>query len=376
MSENLTENNSSSTNGTAILPTEIFYELKWIEIFYSVICQLGVCTSILNMIIFSNDSLKDPTYKFLFYEAVIDFFYAILNCLMTLFTCGTELCSFLQTTLESRIYTIVVNDYLTSSMAMNNIFIELFLSVQRMFTIDNRHFLHNVSSNTIMLGIFLLSLAYYAPVLFLKRISTSYENGKLVYYLTDTEFRKSDIGKSITLILTAVRLFLVTVCLFFVNVITFLRFQSLLRRKSVLTHRTESNKQSARGSLTPTAQHMTNSSLQYQTSRSNSIAETLHAKLSHLHDLKAKRNLTLMITSVSVLFAFGNLPWTVYYILVIGTKFNAGSLRALYAMGRCCLFAVIFMKVFIYYFFNRLYREVFDKYAQTLFYCFFPKTVK
>jgi hypothetical protein len=97
--------------------------------------------------------------------------------------------------------------------------------------------------------------------------------------------------------------------------------------------------------------------------------EETRLKIKQSNDSRAKRNLTLMIISVSLLFSFGTLPWAVYYTMVNVIKLNFVFLGTLQIVARCCLYSLIACKIFIYYFFNRLYRQVLKQYLKMI--CFF-----
>lgn len=87
------------------------------------------------------------------------------------------------------------------------------------------------------------------------------------------------------------------------------------------------------------------------------------------NDMKAKRNLTLMIISTSLLFSFGTLPWAVYYTLLNVIQVNFPFMSTLQIVARCCLYSFIASKIFVYYFSNRLYRQVLQRYFKTIFGC-------
>lgn len=103
----------------------------------------------------------------------------------------------------------------------------------------------------------------------------------------------------------------------------------------------------------------------------NSIVDTTivknkpMSKKSSSNDSKAKRNLTLMIVCISFLFTAGTLPWAVYYTLA--SLISIPNLYPLQVLSSCCLYLLVSLKIFIYYFFNRLFRQL----LQSYFFCIF-----
>ena len=98
----------------------------------------------------------------------------------------------------------------------------------------------------------------------------------------------------------------------------------------------------------------------------NSIVDTTivknkpMSKKSSSNDSKAKRNLTLMIVCISFLFTAGTLPWAVYYTLA--SLISIPNLYPLQVLSSCCLYLLVSLKIFIYYFFNRLFRQLLQSY--------------
>lgn len=85
-------------------------------------------------------------------------------------------------------------------------------------------------------------------------------------------------------------------------------------------------------------------------------------------DLRAKRNLTIMIISTSLLFTLGTLPWAVYYTLLNVIQLNFPFINNLQIIARSCLYSFIAVKIIVYYFCNRLYRQVLKQYLKRIFF--------
>lgn len=210
-------------------------QLIWSEVLYSCICCVGALTVSTNIVVFVNRQLKDPTYTFLLAEACIDLCYVSLLACYLVFKCGLASCEQRKTQLGFQIYVLVVANYLTSCMAINNIIIELFLSIQRLCIISNWSFLQNISAPKGVLVVLAVSLVYYSPVLFLNRIfAQTNSQGVLVFSLPLTDFGQSSIGHITPAILILVRLSLATIGLFSVNMFMFFKFRQHLEKKSKL----------------------------------------------------------------------------------------------------------------------------------------------
>lgn len=84
-------------------------------------------------------------------------------------------------------------------------------------------------------------------------------------------------------------------------------------------------------------------------------------------DSRAKRNLTLMIVSISFLFTLGTLPWAIYYTLT--NLINVPNSYPFQVIASCCLYLLVSLKIFIYYFFNRLFRQIIRQNFASLYAC-------
>lgn len=88
---------------------------------------------------------------------------------------------------------------------------------------------------------------------------------------------------------------------------------------------------------------------------SNLCTEPSHLSKSTTNDLRAKKNLTLMIVSISFLYTFGTIPWAAYYST---TNFTKQDLVLFDDIGTVCLILLVGCKFFLYYRFNRMFRNV------------------
>lgn len=215
----------NSTNQTTTV-----YTVVWAQFIYSSICLFGAITVLINISVFSNRRLTDRTYQFLLVEAIVDLLYIVMMGCSSLINCGSP-CASRTDTLWAQIIRLCLYDYLTSCFAINNILIEIFLSLERLCIISNKQFMQKFNFKPVILCIGVFSLIFYSPVLLLKRFYTS---DYVVYELLLTDFGASKIGHLIPGILSTIRLLLATVCLFTINMITFIKFKRHVKKKNKL----------------------------------------------------------------------------------------------------------------------------------------------
>lgn len=231
--DNSTINNANdSGGGNQTSPTSggVPYTLVWPQFIYSSICLFGATTVSINISVFVNKKLTDRTYQFLLVEAIVDLLYITMMGCSSLINCGTP-CQSRANTLWAQIIRYGFYDYLTSCFAINNILIEMFLSLERLCVISNRQILQKLNFKPVVLAIGVFSLAYYSPVLFLKQFVALTDGS---YKLVLTSFGDSRTGRLIPGILSTIRLLLATVGLFSINMNTFVRFKRHVKKKTKL----------------------------------------------------------------------------------------------------------------------------------------------
>lgn len=209
-----------------------FGYLGWSDYASMGVCAIGIVTVCINIRVFLSAKLSDQTYKFLLVEACVDLLYlSLLSCSPLIYS------PYFDNELAPKLYSLIIDDYLTSCMAFNNILIELFLSIQRLSIVLNRSFLRNAPFWRIVFVIFGVSLVFYAPVISLKVIDRTDEQNATTatsfgYELKMSTFGDSSFGRLVLPILSTVRVILVSVCLSSVNVFCLFKFRAYMRRKS------------------------------------------------------------------------------------------------------------------------------------------------
>ncbi|CAF1006797.1 unnamed protein product, partial [Brachionus calyciflorus] len=284
MYDSLISNNSTSS-------TSIFY-INWFEFSLGFLGYLGSITNIINIFVFLNKNLKDPVYDYMLAISIIDFLYITFIGSEVVYRCGSS-CNFRFNYYSTQIYELVFIDYLTSSMALSTIFIELYVSMDRLLLLSNKKYLHKKSTFLILTLIIIFSLVFYLPVLFLKKISKIPEG----YALILTDFGSSTFGRTIPGILSGVRLLLVLFCLSIVNALCFIQFRKHLFYKVNLKFKINFNMNATSVNVSRELSTVSNG----RPRNSNQFSKSNESKII--------KNITLMIISMSCLFIIGNLPW-------------------------------------------------------------------
>ncbi len=135
---------------------------------------------------------------------------------------------------------LALSEYFTSVLALTNILIEVYLSLQRIFALNKKIFIQNRHFKTVLLVIALISIIYYIPVLFVSNIqgrthsSLKHNRSIVVFVIGKTGFGNSYAGKFTVKFLTLCRIILVTFGLCVLNTITIAKYSKYLRAKNYL----------------------------------------------------------------------------------------------------------------------------------------------
>jgi hypothetical protein len=199
---------------------------------------VAILFSFQNVIVFLNKKLKNSVYRLLLVMATVDTLYGILVFSLVVTMCAktnpNECSPYLY--LAHLLSFIIISEYLTSCLAFFNILLEIFLTVERMCLISNIKIYRYVSVKKICLILLVISLAFYTPVLFINRITSSYSTsaGRFNYKLIRTVFGKTTYAKWISIGLNSTRIALVLVVLLILNIIAILKFNAYFERKARL----------------------------------------------------------------------------------------------------------------------------------------------
>jgi hypothetical protein len=210
------------------------------QLFLLIVALLGTISHIINIAVLLSLELKDISYKFMLANSVNNTFYLLLCGINVLFLCKDG-CEKRDLPLMLIIFFLVIEEYLTSCMAVFNLLILIFLSLQRTFIVLNKSLLQNISAIKSILIFSLISLIFYSPILTIQRIELSNQNAtsnnitSILYSTVPTEFGSSAFGKQVRTILNSLRIFTATVLLTIANLINFIAFKRYFdKRKKMI----------------------------------------------------------------------------------------------------------------------------------------------
>jgi hypothetical protein len=218
------------------------------NLFIQCIRILSFIVSIFNLIVLTRTRHKEPLNKYLLVMSIVDAFYTILMAVMSvlnsIFTSQDPDSKNPYFDLVYLISYVVFSEYLTSSLAVFNIIMEIFLTLQRISHILNKClFFKNAQFKIVVSVILIISLLIYSPVLFIRHIKTIQlsEKNENTSVFTKFSFRleKSSFGKSTIAVfminsVSITRIILVMVVLLVLNIILVFKLKDYLLKKPTL----------------------------------------------------------------------------------------------------------------------------------------------
>jgi hypothetical protein len=220
----------------------VYADVPAYDIFLTTLGLLTAISSLISITVLASPNLADPTFKCMMCIEISDFAYFIQVAYQILisdlcevypFVCGST------AQYVSLISEILINNYLTSCLAIFSIIYEVFLTLQRLFLIRNINHLKHVTVRQVTSVLALIAAIYYIPALFTNQIILTgnvyvYRNATFIERtLVNTEFATT--GKPLFIALQVIRMLLVTVILFTLNVITAWSFHQFMRKRVELT---------------------------------------------------------------------------------------------------------------------------------------------
>lgn len=197
------------------------------------VCLFGLIANGLNIAVFLNPKMKDPTFKYMLAISISNFFYTGFLSYGFFIYCDT--CS-LNKSYGTQVFKILINNYLSSSLAIFSNLNEIYLSIQRFFILTNKTLLQSISYKLVLLIIFIIASLYYINVLFCYDI-VAYEfiyDNTIVFTSYSTalsDYSRSDFGKIMTVTFVFFRIILSTVVLLTINTINLYHFRKRFRKK-------------------------------------------------------------------------------------------------------------------------------------------------
>nr|QVK45838.1 G protein-coupled receptor [Proales similis] len=322
-----------------------------------VICLLGIFTNSLCILGFIRLKLEHEIFKFMKLISLVDLFYLMFISLFFLSRCKASWCQF-STSYVSQLYLIVVDAYLTSCMAIFNILIDLTISVQRFLIVSNVKVFEKLRFWRIVIPIGLVSLVYYTPELFTKRIVqvqlSDTERGanstRIGFALEPNAFGETQASRLILSMLGIIRGPGTLVLLLIINSATVLNFRRLLTRKKIL-----------RGGSKSRATEETGAN---QNASNPNLSNPVPSKTSNNRQANKKTNSNNSLTRMTVCMSFSYIllstPYTIFYILIQFKSVQSLSMTIFELISFALLFIYHGFHFFHYYVFNRQFRQIYS----------------
>ena len=159
--------------------------------------------------------MKDISFKYLLVISFGDLFYLLLLSYSFIVQCND--CT-LHNTYFTQFYDFILFHYIAASLAIFNIFIEIFLSLIRYSVLKNNTYLQSLNYYLVIGSILLVSFIYYLPLLFFKNILPINSNNT-EYSLVKTSLSQTLYGEIAPIILQSIRIILAIVFLPSLNIL-------------------------------------------------------------------------------------------------------------------------------------------------------------
>jgi hypothetical protein len=217
-------------NNVNSIPTQLFMSIMNMN---PIVSLVGVITNSINIAVFLNPQLKDPTYRYMLCHSLSNFFYLIILSLSIVSECKKSCTA--NRIYFSKIYNLVLIEYFTSSLALFSILIDINLSIQRYMKVSKSQLTKFFEFKMVVSVIFLFSLIFYAPLLHIYEIVPifSFNTNKTISFdIRIKTFSNKSFGYLIPIFLTSIRIFLATVLLGSVNILSALKFYNHFKTKT------------------------------------------------------------------------------------------------------------------------------------------------
>jgi hypothetical protein len=265
---------------------------NWAYLILPSISIFGFITNILNICVLLSKKMKDISFKYLLATSISDLFYLSISSYIFIYECTA--CPF-HNSYFTQFFDIYIAHYISACLAIFNILTDITLSIIRYSILKNKNYIIQTKYYSLVIGsLFIISFLFYLPPLFFKVITPIYKNQTNLISSDYTQFTevKTSIGSTqfgtITpIILSVFRIFLAIFILTSINILNVIEFR---KRFSHRIHQDENHER--------LNNIMISTILQQQQSISNATNQT---------QLKACRNITLMVIFQCILYTFGNI---------------------------------------------------------------------
>jgi hypothetical protein len=195
----------------------------------------GFLTNLISIIVLLNPKMKDISFKYLLATSISDLSYLFLCSYAFVYICPD--CP-LGNTYFTQIAVIYSSNYLTSVLAIFNIFLDIYLSLIRYSVLKNKTYFQSINIYIVIASLFFISLIYYSPVLFFSKIIPIIQqdinnnikviennNDYIEYKVIKTSVGASLYGKVTPIILSVIRLILAILIETSINIMNVVEFR-------------------------------------------------------------------------------------------------------------------------------------------------------
>jgi len=208
---------------------------RWGYLVLPSLAIFGFLTNLISIIVLLNPKMKDISFKYLLAISISDLSYLFLCSYAFVYICPD--CP-LGNTYFTQIAVIYSSNYLTSVLAIFNIFLAIYLSLIRYSILKNKKYFQSINIYLVIASLFFISLIYYSPVLFFSKIIpiiqqdinnniTVIENNNdyIEYKVIKTSVGVSLYGKVTPIILSVIRLILAILIETSINIMNVVEFR-------------------------------------------------------------------------------------------------------------------------------------------------------
>jgi hypothetical protein len=157
----------------AINKLELF-EATWYTFVAPIICIVSFILNIVNVNVLDRMKQANKIYYYMYIKSIVNSIYLLISIFVFMIKCG-QFCD-IDNTYFSKLYHLYFFIYLISCLGLFDLFIEISISLNRFFTITNKHFQNhhiknNFNSNMILLFLLFYSFLFHSPYLFAYQIN-------------------------------------------------------------------------------------------------------------------------------------------------------------------------------------------------------------
>ena len=217
---------------------------RWGYLVLPSLAIFGFFTNLTNIAVLLNPKMKDISFKYMLATSFGDLFYLFLCSYAFVYICPD--CP-LRNTYLTQIAIIYSSDYLTSVLAIFCVFVDIFLSFLRYSVLKNQKYLLSLRSYLVIGFLFLISLIYYLPVLFFKKIIPIQQQNNTTtddypeFKVVKTSLGSSLYGQITPIILSVIRLVLTMLVLTAINILNMNEFRKRFSNQNQNQNKAESN---------------------------------------------------------------------------------------------------------------------------------------